>query len=116
MEPESDGVHCLNCRSHFEQLRPSIKEVVASKHFLREAPDFDVNLILDSQHEHFTHLHKFEELVGGHHIFRALKDGKHIVYAVDKKHRLVLLRAFHNMKKYEKFLGDKKKILKMLEG
>lgn len=101
---------------HFSRLQPLITEVVVSKHFSRDAPGFDVNLVLDSRHEHFTHLHKLEETIEGNHVFRALADHTHIVYAVDKKHRLIFLRAFKKFKQYEKFLEDKKLILRMIEG
>lgn len=110
-----DEVKCINCVNHFQQLRPHIHEIVVSKHFLRDAPDFDVKQILDCEHQHFTHIHKFEELVNGNHIFRALWKGKHIVYAVDKNHRLVFLRAFRNVKQYEKFLDDKLNLAHMLK-
>ena len=113
--PYSEQVHYSD-HGHFERLRPLIREVVTSKHFFREATNFDTNLVLDSRHEHFTHLHKLEETIEGNHIFRALTGHTHIVYAVDKKHRLILLRAFKNFKHYEKFLEDKKLILRMIEG
>jgi len=109
-----DPLDYVNYQNHFDQLRSSIKQVLVTKHFRRDAPDFDTSLVLDSAHEHFTHLHKFEENVSGNHIFRALKDGVHIVYAVDKKHRLIFLRAFKNFKKYESFLEHKKKILRLI--
>lgn len=112
----ADTLECVNCRDHFSQLRPHIKEVAVTKHFLRDAPDFDVKQVVDCRHQYFTHLHKFEETVGGHHIFRAMQDGTHIVYAVDRGHRLIFLRAFRNFKQYEKFLEDKKKILHLIEG
>jgi len=111
-----DHLRCVNCSNHFQQLRPKIREVLTSKHFQRDAPDFDPNIILDCSHEHFTHLHKFEETIHGNHIFRALWKGSHIVYAVDRDNRLVFLRAFKNMKEYGRFLEDKKKIRKLLEA
>lgn len=95
---------------HWSLLRPHITETVTSHHFNRDMPDFEARLILDSEHEHFTHLHKFEENVDGRHIFRALQGHMHIVYAVDGK-RLVLLRAFKNFKEYKKFLENKRAIL-----
>jgi len=110
-----EEINCPSCHEHFLQLRPTITGVVVSKHFEKEMPGFDPNLILDTRHEYFTHLHKFEEHLSGNHIFRALKDGRHIVYAVDKKHRLILLRAFKNVKEYEKYLDDKKSILGAIE-
>ena len=105
---------CVNCHDHFEQLRPLVKEVIVSKHFKRDAPAFDVNLVVDCKHEHFRRLHKFEETIEGNHIFRAVKDEKHIVYAIDKNHRLIFLRAFDSFEEYKKFLNDKKKILKII--
>ena len=107
---------CINCNDHFDQLRPHIKEVAVSKHFLKDAPDFDINLIVDCRHEHFTHLHKFEETIEGNHIFRAVKDKTHYVYAVDKNKRLIFLRAFSNFKDYKKFLNQKKSVLKIIQS
>ena len=78
---------CLNRYDHFEQLRPAITEVITSKHFLKDAPDFDTNLIVDCQHEYFTRLHKFEETIDGNHIFRAIRRKTHYVYAIDKNKR-----------------------------
>jgi len=109
-------IHCPSCHEHFLQLRPSITQVVVSKHFKKDMPGFDPTLILDTRHEYFTHLHKFEENIAGNHIFRALKDGMHIVYAVDIKHRLILLRAFKNLKEYGNFLDNKKRVLGMIES
>jgi len=109
---ENEGISCVNHHSHFQQLRPSIKKIIATKHFLKEAEDFNPNWILDSQHQHFTILHKLEETIKGNHIFRALHKGVHIVYAIDKNHRLILLRAFSNFKHYLRYLDDKKTIQK----
>ena len=106
---------CLNDPEYFEQLKPLIKEVIVSKHFSKDFPSFDTNLVLDSEHEHFTRLHKFEETIEGNHVFRALKNEIHIVYAIDKEHRLIFLRAFKNFKDYGKFLGDKSNILHIIE-
>ena len=107
---------CLGCRSHFQQLRPVITEVLVSKHFLHDMPEFDTSLIVDCRHQHFTILHRLEETIQGNHIFRALYKHHHIVYAVDKKHRLIFLRAFGNFKAYLKFLDDRKKIVDMIEA
>jgi len=95
---------------HFHQLREGVTEVIVTKHFKRDAPGFDTNLILDNEHKEFTHLHKFEENVEGHHIFRALQNKTHFVYAITNDHRLVFLRAFYNFKEYKKFLENKKDI------
>jgi len=106
---------CANCNNHFEQFRPLIKDVIATHHFKKDMPDFDSSLILDSRHSSFTRLHKLEESIDGVHIFRAVMKKTHIVYAVDKKYRLILLRAFRNFKEYKKFLDDKKKIKELLD-
>ena len=107
-------IKCVNCHEYFEELRPLIKEVIVSHHFKKDAPDFDINLVSDCQHEYFTRLHKFEETVDGNHIFRAVKDKMHVVYAIDKEHRLIFLRAFKNFGEYKRFLMDKKRIKEMI--
>ena len=107
---------CVNCTTHFVQLRPHITEVFESKHFRRDMPGFDPAVILDCGREYEAHLHKYEGKVGGARLFRALIDHTHILYAVDGGMRLVLLRAFKNFKEYEKFLEDKKGIQRMLES
>ena len=106
---------CIGCHELYEHLRPQVKEIIISKHFKKDAPGFDVNPIIDCQHEYFVRLHKFEETIDGNHIFRALKRKTHIVYAIDKNYRLIFLRTFDNFKAYKKFLEDKKKIVNMIE-
>jgi mRNA-degrading endonuclease RelE of RelBE toxin-antitoxin system len=69
---------------------------------------------LDCSNMEFSELHRFEENIDGNLIFRAKKGGTHIVYCVDKKMRIVFLRAFRNFSEYKKFLDDKKQIRKML--
>jgi hypothetical protein len=101
---------------HFHQLEPHITEVLVTHHFKRDAPDFDVSQIIDDRHDQFTHLHKFEEAIEGNHIFRALQEHVHYVYVIDKGHRLLFLRAFHNYTEYKKFLDDKKEILRMISS
>jgi hypothetical protein len=49
-------------------------------------------------------------------IFRAKKERVHIVYCVDKKLRVIFLRAFKNYGAYARFLGDKKEIKRMIES
>jgi hypothetical protein len=102
--------------NHFDNFESKIKEVLVSKRFQKDADNFDISLITDSQHEHFTRLHKFEKHVRGNNIFRAVKDEIHYVYAIDKKFRLIFLRVFKNFKKYEKYLGDEKLIEMEIEG
>lgn len=107
---------CANCHDHYQQLRPLVKEIIVSKQFTRDAPDFDVNAVVDCRHEAFTHLHKFEETIDGNHIFRALQHKTHIVYCIDKNHRLVFLRAFHNFGLYKRFLDDKRQLKALMES
>lgn len=102
--------------NHFDHFADKIKEVVISPRFKKEAGDFDINLITDSQHEHFTRLHKFEKHVRGNNIFRAVKEEIHFVYAIDKKFRIIFLRAFKNFKKYEKYLDNENEIEKEIEA
>jgi hypothetical protein len=47
-------------------------------------------------------------------IFRAKKEGMHIVYCVDKNMRIIFLRVFRNFKEYEKFLENKKEISNLI--
>jgi hypothetical protein len=99
---------------HFHQLEPHITEVIVTHHFSRDAPEFDVRWITDDRHDQFTRLHKFEENIEGHHIFRALKDHVHYVYAIDARYRLIFLRAFHNFTEYRKFIDDKRAIVHLI--
>jgi len=97
---------------HFHQF--NIRDIVITKHFHRDCPDFDISIITDSKYEQCTHLHKYEENVDGNHIFRALVDHVHIVYAVTSEHDLIFLRGFKNFKEYKKFLENRKSILHLI--
>lgn len=115
MQPCPDkSIKCVNCHEYFKELRPLIKEVIVSHHFKKDAPLFDTTLITDCKHEYFVRLHKFEETIDGNHVFRAVKGKVHIVYVIDKDHRLIFLRAFKNFTDYKKFLKDKKRIKEMI--
>jgi mRNA-degrading endonuclease RelE of RelBE toxin-antitoxin system len=110
---------CINCHSHFMAIRPSIKTLVISKHFIRDLKNMEkvdsiVRGVLDCSNVDFNELHKFEEDIDGNLIFRAKKGGIHIVYCVDKKMRIIFLRAFRNYSEYGKFLEDKKEIKRMI--
>ncbi len=100
---------------HFEQFLP-LGDVFVARHFCKDAPGFDTTLVTDSRHEHFTHLHRFEETVDGYHVFRALWHGMHIVYAIDRKHNIIFLAGFRNFGEYGKFLNDKKAILRRAQN
>jgi hypothetical protein len=100
-------------------LRPSIKAVVVSKHFIRDVKDREemnsiVQNILDCSHLDFAELHKFEEHVDGVLVFRAKRDSLHIVYCIDKQMRIIFLRAFRNFAEYKKFLDERNEIRKMI--
>jgi mRNA-degrading endonuclease RelE of RelBE toxin-antitoxin system len=100
-------------------IRPSLKILVISRHFIRdlkgkEEVDSIVNGVLDCSNVDFNELHKFEEDIDGNLIFRAKKGDIHIVYCVDKKMRIIFLRAFRNFSEYGRFLEDKKEIKRMI--
>jgi mRNA-degrading endonuclease RelE of RelBE toxin-antitoxin system len=112
--------HCLNCHSHFMAVRPYVTGVVVTKRFFRDLKDAEkaralVRDVLDCSNADFSELHKFEKHVAGCMIFRAKKDGMHIVYCVDTNMRIIFMRVFKNFKQYEKFLDDKREIAKLLQ-
>jgi mRNA-degrading endonuclease RelE of RelBE toxin-antitoxin system len=76
-------------------IRPLIRSVVISKHFIRNLKDEKelnrvINDILNFSHSEFNELHKFEEHINGNLIFRAKKGHLHIVYCLNKKERKIL--------------------------
>lgn len=100
-------------------IRPSIKSVAISKHFLRdlknnEKATYIIKDVLDCSNLEFNELHKFEKIIDGNLIFRAKKERIHIVYGVDKGMRIIFLRAIKNFNKYKKFLENKKEILRTI--
>jgi hypothetical protein len=110
---------CINCHSEFIMVRPAIKEVIVTKHFARDLKDKEadslVKDILDCSNLEFIELHKFEENIDGNLIFRAKKGQTHFVYFVDKKMRIIFLRAFKNFTEYKKFLDDRKGMKRIIE-
>jgi mRNA-degrading endonuclease RelE of RelBE toxin-antitoxin system len=110
---------CVNCHNHFMMVRPSLKTLVISSHFARDLKNKEeinsiVNGVLNCSNANFNELHKFEEHIDGDLVFRAKKGGIHIVYCVDKKMRIVFLRAFRNYTEYGNFLNDRKEIKRMV--
>lgn len=110
---------CVNCHSHFMKIRPSIKSVAISKRFLRDLKDEEkaasiVKDIIYCSHLEFHELHKFERNIGGNLIFRAKKENLHIVYGIDKRLRIVFLRAMKNFNEYKNFLRNNKEILQIM--
>jgi mRNA-degrading endonuclease RelE of RelBE toxin-antitoxin system len=111
---------CVNCHSQFMAIRPLIKGVLVSKRFIRDLKDAEkissiINSILDCSRLEFNELHKFEKNVDGNLIFRARKEDLHIVYCVDKKMKMIFLRAIRNFDEYKKFLENTKEVRKMIE-
>jgi mRNA-degrading endonuclease RelE of RelBE toxin-antitoxin system len=112
---------CIDCNNHFMALRPSLKEIVVSKHFKRDLKDEEkinsiVKSILDCSHMEFNELHKFEENIDGVLIFRAKKENLHIIYCIDKNMRIIFLRAIRNFDEYRRFLEKKNKMKTMIES
>jgi len=110
---------CVNCNSHFMKIRPSVKSVAISKRFMRDLKDEEkatsiVQDVLDCSHLEYQELHKFERNIGGNLIFRAKKENLHIVYGVDKKLRIVFLRAIRNFTEYKNFLGNRREMLRIM--
>lgn len=110
---------CDRCESEFMKIRPYLKGVVISKHFIRDIKSQEeinsiIQEILDCSHLEFNELHKFEENIHGNLIFRAKRRNTHIVYAVDKNMNIIFMRAIKNFTEYKKFLEDKKGIRKMI--
>jgi mRNA-degrading endonuclease RelE of RelBE toxin-antitoxin system len=112
--------HCINCHSHFMAVRPHLKSVIITKRFLKDIKNGEkarsiVEGILDCSDADFYELHKFEEHIDDCMIFRAKKEGTHIVYCVNKEMQIIFLRAFRNFKMYEKFLDNKKEISRLID-
>jgi mRNA-degrading endonuclease RelE of RelBE toxin-antitoxin system len=110
---------CISCHSHFRTIRPSVKSIVISKHFIKDLKgggeaESIVGDVLDCSNIDFSELHKFEMDIDGNLLFRAKKGGIHIVYVVDKRMRIIFLRAFKNYSEYEKFLNDRNTIRKTI--
>jgi len=111
----NEAPKCANCNSHFQELRPNLKEAIITNHFKKDIKDKKeisniVNDVLDCKHANFSELHKFEEHVNGISVFRAKKERTHYVYAVEKS-KIIFLRALKNYREYAKFLENKKQIL-----
>jgi mRNA-degrading endonuclease RelE of RelBE toxin-antitoxin system len=110
---------CINCNSHFMAMRPLVKSAIVSKHFTKDLKNEDeaesiVRDVLDCSNIDYNELHKFEENISGNLVFRAKKEGVHVVYCIDKRMRIIFLRAFKNYSEYKRFLEDRKEIRKMI--
>ena len=116
---EDRNKFCITCNSHFMRVKPLLKEIIISKHFIRDLKNEEkirsiIKNILDCSHLEFHELHKFEENINGNLVFRARKGNLHIVYCVDKNMSIIFLRAFKNFKEYGRFLDKRHEMMKML--
>jgi hypothetical protein len=116
LECPADSERCLNCNDIFKMLKPQVKEVIVSKHFIKDYPNFNIKPIIDCDHRYSKKLHKFEFKTEGSHVFRALIGKTHILYVVDRDFRLIFLRGFDNFLEYGKFLGNKKKLATIIQN
>ncbi|MCW4009735.1 MAG: hypothetical protein NWF05_03840 [Candidatus Bathyarchaeota archaeon] len=110
---------CLNCHSQFREIRPLVTGAVITHRFIKDFRDAEeakanVNAILECSNLDYHEMHKFEENIDGNLVFRAKKDGVHLVYVLDKSMRIIFLRAFRSFSEYGKFLSNKKEIRKIL--
>ncbi len=113
-------IFCVNCHNHFLSIRPLIKEIVVSRHFIRDLKDEKIitsiiNNILDCAHLNFNELHKYEETIDGNLVFRAKKDYIHIVYCINKDQRaIIFLRAIKHFSEYKRFLDNRKLVKRII--
>ena len=110
---------CVNCHSHFMDIRPFIKTAIVTKRFIKDVRNEDdvnaiVSEILDCSNINYSELHKFEKSVDGYLLFRAKKEGIHVVYCIDKAHRILFLRVCKHFNEYRKFLQDQQEIKKQI--
>ena len=109
----------VNCNSHFMTVRSSIKSMAISKRFVKDLKDQEeaasiIKDVLDCSHLEFHELHKFERNIDGNLVFRAKRGQIHIVYAVDRRMRILFLRAVKNFTEYKKLLRNRREILRMI--
>lgn len=103
-------------------IRSLIKNVVVSKHFIKDLRDeverqSIIKDVLDCSHLSFNELHKFEKHVNGNLVFRAKKGSLHIVYCVNKKkHTIFFLRAIKHYSEYSRFLENKRRIKHLIKS
>ena len=110
---------CLNCHGQFLAIRPLLTGIVVTRQFSKDfrspqEAEANVAAIMECSNVDFYEMHKLEANIDGNLIFRAKREGVHMVYAVDKQLRVVFLRAFRNYSEYGKFLEDKQEIKKMI--
>lgn len=115
MESCRGALNCINCNASFQKMRPQITETLASAHFERDYPGFDPALITGCDKRLSKDMHKFEKNIGGNLVFRALIRHTHVLYAIDERRRLILLRAFRKFSDYKRYLEDERLILETIK-
>ena len=105
-----ESIYCDNCQSHFTNLRIGLTEIVVTKHFQKDLKKLDerediINRILECDSENFHELHKFEFSANGNNIFRAKKDGVHVLYSISDN-EITFLRAIKTYTEYRRFLSE----------
>jgi len=94
---------------YLEGDRPSIRHFVVNKQFFKDLKDEEKSKeffkeVLETPNTNSEKLHKFEELEKTSIVSRAKTEEPHIVCCVDKNMRVIYMRVFKNIKKYEKFI------------
>jgi hypothetical protein len=102
---------CVNCHNHFMTMRPLIKGVVVSKHFIKDLKNPEeinsiIQDILDCSHSNFTELHKFEEHIDGNLVFRAKKETPYSLLH-RQKHANHFFEGIQKFYSIQKILGQK---------
>jgi hypothetical protein len=94
---------------YLEGTKPNIRHFVVNKQFFKDLKDEEKSKeffreVLDHPNANSKKQHKFEELENGSRVSRAKTEEPHIVCCVDKNMRVIYMRIFKNVKKYEKFI------------
>jgi mRNA-degrading endonuclease RelE of RelBE toxin-antitoxin system len=94
---------------HLDGDKPNIRHFVVNKRFFKDLKDEEKSKeffreVLDRPDADSNKLHKFEELKNDSKVLRAKTEEPRIVCCVDKNVRVIFMRVFKNVKKYEKFI------------
>lgn len=94
---------------YLDGTKPNIRHFVVNKQFFKDLKDEEKSKeffreVLDRPKAKPKEQHKFEELENDRGVSRAKTEEPHIVCCVDKTMRVIYMRVFKNVKKYEKFI------------
>jgi mRNA-degrading endonuclease RelE of RelBE toxin-antitoxin system len=97
-----------NLAVHLDGDRPNIRHFVVNKRFFKDLKDEEKSKeffkeVLDPKADSKKQ-HKFKELKNGSKVSSAKTEDPRIVCCVDKNMRVIFMRVFKNVKKYEKFI------------